>query len=432
MTSPPTAAPTKGIAGRDFLTVAVSNLVSRMGTVVFDVVLAWWLVQRTGSTVASGFVLAASTLPIAVLSPLSGVFVDRWNKKRVLVATDAVSAASALAVAVMAHQNIVSIPALVVCSALLGVCASLFKPAIRAVVPAVVAKESLARANSLTTNFAETTKVVGPVIGASLMAVPGMGVPGALLTNAVSFALSALAQATITFRPMRPKTAKESVREGLSAGLRYIRSRRLVRDLLLMCGLVNFFLVSFTILLPLYVTDVLAKGSGAYSSALTAEALGGVAVTVLFLARRDIRPKPTQLVWYVSGTGLSLALIPVVPTWSGLLVLSFAQGALMGAFNTLYFTYVQEVVAPEFLGRVFSLVYMVAVAVMPASYLVFGYLGEHVVTTAFLYTGIGTILISLPFLRMRQDEGGTAAAQETEDPTLAPASGVTAADADAK
>ncbi|MEU6440282.1 MFS transporter [Streptomyces sp. NPDC047046] len=415
----------KGIRGRDFLTVAVSNLVSRMGTVVFDVVLAWWLVRSTGSTIASGFVLAASTLPIAVLSPLSGVFVDRWNKKRVLVATDAVSALAALAVAVMAHQGVVNIAALVVCSALLGICASLFKPAVRAVVPAVVAKESLAKANSLTTNFAETTKVVGPVAGASLMAVPGVGVTGALLVNALSFGLSALAQTTITFRPA-PRTApKERVREGLTAGLRYIKRQRLVRDLLLMCGVVNFFLVSFTILLPLYVTDVLHRGSGAYSSALTAEALGGVAVTVLFLARREIRPRPTQLAWYIAGTGLSLALIPLVPSWTGLLALSFAQGALMGAFNTLYFTYVQEVVAPEFLGRVFSLVYMVAVAVMPASYLVFGFLGEHVVTTAFLYTGIGTLLTSLPFLRMRaeetQDEPSAGPAPDEPAPVPSPA-----------
>ncbi|MEU8391005.1 MFS transporter, partial [Micromonospora sp. NPDC048843] len=90
---------------RDFVTVAISNLVSRAGTVVFDVVLAWWLVRETGATVVAGYVLAASTLPIALLSPLSGVLVDRWNKKWVLIVTDAVSAIAAGAVAVMAYQD---------------------------------------------------------------------------------------------------------------------------------------------------------------------------------------------------------------------------------------------------------------------------------------------------------------------------------------
>jgi MFS transporter, DHA3 family, macrolide efflux protein len=243
------------------------------------------------------------TLPIAVLSPVSGVLVDRWNKKRVLVAADAVSGLAALAVAIMAFQDTVNLPALVASSAVLAASASLFKPAIRSIVPAVVAKERLAKTNSLTTNFAETTKVVGPVPGAALIAVPGVGVPGALLVNALSFAVSALAQSTITYVPEPRGALSESVVDGPKVGIRYLRSQSLVRNLLLMCGAVNFFLVAYTILLPLYVTRVLHQGSGSYSSALTAEALGGVAVTVLFLARREVQPKPSVLAWYIIATG---------------------------------------------------------------------------------------------------------------------------------
>lgn len=393
-----------GIWNRDFLTVAVSNLVSRTGSVVFDVVLAWWLVQRTGSTVASGYVLAASTLPIAVLSPVSGVLVDRWNKKHVLVAADLVSGVAALWVAIMATQNTVNLPLLIVSSAVLAACASLFKPAIRSIVPAVVAKERLTKANSLTSNFAEATKVVGPMLGAVLIAMPGVGVSGALLVNALSFAVSALAQATITYVPKPREAASESVLEGLKAGVRYLRVRTVVRNLLLMCGAVNFFLVAYTILLPLFVTRVLHQGSGSYSSALTAEALGGVAVTAVLLVRREFQPEPATLARYIIATGVIVALIPAMPTLPMLLALSFAQGALMAAFNTLFFTYVQEVVASDFIGRVFSLVYMMAIAVMPISYLTFGYLGGHIIGQAFLYTGIGTVLIGLPFLRIREPE----------------------------
>lgn len=409
-----TATGPAGLWNRDFLTVAVSNLVSRAGTVVFDVVLAWWLVQRTGSTVVSGYVLAASTLPIAVLSPLSGVLVDRWNKKRVLVVTDAVSAVAAGAVAAMAYRDVVNIPALVACSAALGACASLFKPAIRSIVPAVVAKERLTKANSLTTNFAETTKVVGPLLGAALIAVPGVGVPGALLVNAVSFAISSAAQGMISFRPVPGTARAEGVAAGLAAGLRYLGRQRLIRNLLLLCGMVNFFLVAYTILLPLYVSHVLHEGSGAYSSALTAEALGGVAITVLFLARRSRDDdgghgtRPGSLAWYIVAAGVAVALIPLIPVLPALLALSFVQGAVMGAFNTFFFTYVQQMVDPDYLGRVFALVYMTAVAVMPVSYLVFGYLGGHLITMAFLYTGVATVVIALPFLRLKAPAATTA------------------------
>lgn len=386
---------------RGFLTVALSYLVSRSGTVVYDVVLAWWLVERTGATVVSGYVLAASTLPLALFSPLSGVLVDRWNTKRVLVVTDVASCLVVLVVAVMASRDIVNVPALIACSVLLGANSSLGKPASRSMVPALVAREHLTKANSLTTGFGSTTAIIGPLLGAALMALPGVGIAGALYFNALSFGISAAAQSTISFRPAATAGAGERVRDGLRVGLAYVARRPSVRALLLLCGAANFFLVSFTILLPLYVSDVLHRGSGTYSSVVSAEALGGVAVTVCFLARRSFDPRPAMLAWFIVASGASLSLIPLFPAVPVLLSLSFVEGALMGAFNTLFFTYIQQTVAAELLGRVFSLVYMTALGVMPVAYFLFGSLGRGIVDLAFLYTGIGSMLVSLPFLRIR-------------------------------
>jgi hypothetical protein len=123
----------------------------------------------------------------------------------------------------------------------------------------------------------------------------------------------------------------------LRAGLRSIWGRPLVRRLVILSAAVNVFLVSFNILLPLCVKKVLHGSSGDYSAVLAAEALGGVVTMVVFFASRHIHPKPVALAGFLALGGASLGMIPLVPNIGGLVLLSFAQGLLISAFNTLRF-----------------------------------------------------------------------------------------------
>jgi MFS transporter, DHA3 family, macrolide efflux protein len=394
----------KGLLSRSFLMIALGNLVSRMGTVVYDVVLAWWLIDATGSAVYMGWILAASQLPIAVLGPICGVLSDRWNKKWILILADVVGGLTAIGVSVMAHYNYVNLPLLMLASFIFGVSAAIFKPTVRSIVPMLVQKGTLIKANSITNNIAETTKVVGPVVGGLLMAVPGIGVAGSLFLNGLSFLLSAVAELFIAYRhKQKDKKAMGSVYDGLKQGFRYINGKPLIKRLIYLSGAVNFFLVSFNILIPLYVKNVIGGSGNLYSYVLAAEAVGGVVITLVFLFSKNIKPKPLSMGWLIALTGVSLGLMPLA-NYAGLLALTFLQGLFMGAFNTLLFTYIQEIVDQEYLGRVFSIVYMVAIVIMPVSYITFGYLGDHIINSAFLYAGIGTVLCCIPFLRMKKGE----------------------------
>jgi MFS family permease len=390
---------------RDFASLATGNLISRLGTVIFDVVLAWWLVQATGSAVYLGYILAASYLPIAVLGPFAGVLVDRWNKKWIMVWADVVSGLAATAVAIMAAHRYVNLPLLMVCCFVIGSCTAIFKPAIRAIVPVLVGKSWLVKANSVTNNFSEATKVVGPMVAGALIASSIAGIPGALAVNAASFFVSALLQLLIRHVHVISPGPVDVLRR-LREGLAYIWAQPLVRRLVLLAGAVNIFLVSFNVILPLYVTRVLHGSSGVYSAVLGAEAVGGVAITLVFLLRKEVTPRPTLLAWFILAGGVSLGAIPLVPTVAGLVSMAFAQGFFIAAFNTLLFSYIQQVVAEDFLGRVFSIVYMIAIAVMPVSYIGFGYLSEHTVRWTFLFAGLGTVLCCIPLLVGRTQVSG--------------------------
>jgi MFS family permease len=383
---------------RSFVCLTVGSLVSRLGTAIFDVVLAWWLVQETGSALPVGYVLAAATIPTILLGPIGGVLVDRWNKKYVLVAADLVAAGAAAAVAAMAYLDAVRLPLLVASAFVLGASTAVFKPALRALVPALVDKRHLVRANSVSTGITESTKVVGPVIGGWLLAIAVLGVPGAFALNAVSYLASAAAGLAVDYRHRRTGPPPGGVAAQLRAGIGYVNRLPVLRRLLVLCGVVNFFLVSGTVLLPVYVRDSLHGSGRLYSLVLTAEAVGGIAAAVAFLVAPTSRRQTGRLGWFLLLSGVCLGLFPLPGSGAGLALLAFGQGLFMSAFNTLFFTYVQDVTDPDFLGRVLSIVYVVAMAVMPLSYLTFGYLGDRVVESAFLVAGAGTVLCAVPFL----------------------------------
>ncbi|MET8045509.1 MFS transporter [Micromonospora sp. NPDC005215] len=387
---------------RSFIALVSGGFVSALGTVVFDLVLAWWVVSTTGSAVLTGYLLAAALAPIAFIGPIGGVLSDRWNKKAILIVTDVISGAVAFGVALMAYGNALNVPLLALSCFALGTCTALYRPAARSIVPLLVRERHLVKANSVSTNLTETTKAVGPLLGAALIAMPVIGVGGAMVLNGVSFWLSALAAAAIRYTHVTNGKDISTVMTDLRAGFRYINSRVLIRNMVILCAAVNFFLIAFNILLPLYVTEVLHGSSAIYGRALTAEAVGGIAVTLLLLFLHDIVPTNRLLAALIAAGGMALTLIPVVPAVAGLLLFAAAQGFFVGGFNTLFFAYIQKEVSQQFLGRVFSVVYMAAIGVMPIAYISWGYIGDYALRWGFVYAGLGTVLCSVPFLLLRR------------------------------
>jgi DHA3 family macrolide efflux protein-like MFS transporter len=385
---------------RNFSLLAIANLISRTGNVVFDVALAWWITEVTGSAKYLGYIMASSTLAVAILSPFCGVLTDRWNKKYILIVTDIISGIVTMVICVLAYLKIMNIPALIVASFILGTSTSITRPTIKSLIPRILKKESFLKANSLTTNIGQTTKMMGPVLAGFLISVTLFGVPGALFFNGISFFISALLEFMMKYENVAAGAKQKNLLADIKEGLKYLYRNRVVRNLLILASVVNIFLASYSILLPLYVKKVLTGSSTLYSNALAVEAAGGFAITVLLLFSKNIKPNTRILALSIGLSGLSLAFVSVFPVQPVLLVCSFLLGFLISGFNSIYFSYIQEVVENELMGRVFSIVYMVAVAVMPISYLMFGYMGNYILKTVFIWSGIAIVISSIPILLM--------------------------------
>ena len=383
---------------KNFLIIVIGNFTSRIGTVVYDISLAWWLIDATGTAKYTGYIMAISLLPIVVLGPISGVFSDKWNKKYILVISDIISGIASIGVSIMAYYGVINIPMLLVSTFILGLTTSIYKPSIKSIIPKLIKRESLLKANSVTSSMSETAKVVGPMFAGLLLAVPSIGIPGALFFNGVSFFINSIFEMFIKYEHFE-ENSKSNVFEKLNEGFGYVLKNILIKKLLILCALVNIFLTSFNILLPLFIKKVMQESGSFYSRALTAEAVGGIAVILIVLLLKEIKPNTNMLAGSIIIMGVSLSTITFFTDKNVILLCIFFIGLTAGIFNTLFSSLVQSLVDKSLLGRVFSIVFMLATIVQPLSYFVFGQIGDYVINNVFLYSGIGiitccTILIS--------------------------------------
>ncbi|MEU4192894.1 MFS transporter [Kribbella sp. NPDC026611] len=217
---------------RDFRRVWLSGAVSGVGSWLLIVALPVHVFAITGSTVATGLTLALEALPPLLLGPWAGALLDRWNLTKAMWIADLISAAAVALILFADHLALILSAdhlALIYVAILLENAAStVFRPAARALVPAIVGTgNELARANALTAGTGSAIRLVAPPLGALLLA--GPGIEFVLIADILSYLLSAVIIATIRTHPLRDRTNKPHPIKGMQT----IRAHRGLRGILL-------------------------------------------------------------------------------------------------------------------------------------------------------------------------------------------------------
>ena len=273
------------LRSRDFALLWTAGLISVAGDFALIIALPLHAYALTGSAIAIGGVFTASLLPRVLLGSIAGVFVDRWDRKRLMVAADLLRAALLLPLLAVGSPDLLWLLYLV--RAATGVVGLIFDPAESALLPRLVGEERLVTANALNALNNNIGRLVGPVAGGLLYA--GGGLPAVVIVDAASFVLSAALIMAIRANA-RPERVDDS-EDGASAwgrminewraGLRLVGKDRALRTIFIAVGLGFFgegtFGVGFT---PL-VIDVLEGGAAGAGVLASAQAIGGLLAGVL-------------------------------------------------------------------------------------------------------------------------------------------------------
>jgi MFS family permease len=398
MSDPPAKNPLRDSPA--FRRLWIARTISQVGDGIAVLALVLFVQETHRTGVAVGGLLLAAALP-RFLGPLAGVVVDRVEQRSLMIACDLGQAAVFVAIAWLEP----SYPILLAMVAATGALDTLFGPAGRSAVPALVRPEQLLRANAWMGTSLNMRVAVGPVVGGLLVAL--FDVRGALVANAATFVVSALV--LLGLPPLRAARSEEA--GGFLAvgaeGLRFAWRTPVVRTLVIALFLGVAFAAVDDVALVFLVRETLDAGplafglvGGAYGVGMLAGSLGlswkgtAAAAGSLFV-----------IGWILSGVGTILT--GVAPLVVVAAVGQAVAGIGNGIDNVATDTLIQQAVPREMLGRVFGLVATAPFAGSTLAYAAGGFLLDLTDSprAVFLIGGIGVLVVILPVLLMLRRAG---------------------------
>jgi DHA3 family tetracycline resistance protein-like MFS transporter len=331
--------------------------VSLLGDGIYLVAIAFQVYELSNSPTALSIVFVAWTAPMVVFFLLAGVLSDRFDRRKLLIASDLIRCIAIGSMGLLAISGDLELTHLMILAAIYGVGDALFMPAFTAIVPDIVSKNLLLEANSLD-QFVRPLmmRFLGPALGGILVASSGAGV--AFLVNSVTFAFSAVVVAFIRKpRPIGRTSGEEtlSALKQIAEGFRFVRARVWIWGTLVAASIsLLCFIGPLEVLIPYIVKNDLGGGAGGYGLILSAGGVGAILVS-LVMGQRGLPKRSVTFLFVTWGVGVlliaSFALAQAV--WQAMLA-SFLMTGLFTAGMIVWGTLLHKLVPPELLGRVLS------------------------------------------------------------------------------
>jgi DHA3 family tetracycline resistance protein-like MFS transporter len=356
---------------RDFRLLWIGMSVSLVGDGVFLIATAWSAYALWNAPAALSVVGIAMSLPTIACLLVGGAVSDRFDRRRVLVLSDAGRGVAIAALAALAFTHTLTFPALVAVVAVYSLGAGFFTPAFEAAVPALVPADDLPQANALD-QFVRpiAMRLVGPALGGVIVGTGGAGLAFAL--DAGSFGASALAIAAL--RPLPAADgATQTTLDAVRTGLGFVRSRTWLWGTLVSAALAYLvFLGPTEVLLPYVVKNDLHGSALDLGIVLAAGGFGAIGAAYVMAERGHPRRSMTFI--YVAWTAATLAVVGYALGRSipQLMLACLVFNALEAAGTIVWSTVKQRHVPAALLGRVSSLDWLISISLLPVSFALTG------------------------------------------------------------
>ena len=369
----------RALKHRNYRLFIIGQSVSLIGTWMQQLAMSWLVLQLTGSAFWLGVVGFATQIPGLVVSPIGGVFTDRWNRHRALVITQGLAMLQAFALAALVWTDRITVWQIIALGIVLGVVNAIDMPLRQAFLPQMIGdRDDLANAIAVNSSIVNGTRLIGPALAGLLMATSGAAV--CCLVNALSYIAVLTALMLMRGLPQTEHRPSESVLRGLVDGARYTFGFGPIRAILLLLSIVSAMSMSLSVLMP-YFAEKVFHGNAATLGFLMGASGAGALMGALYLASRTtVLGLGRHLVWATTVFGLGLLAFSfcnrlelALPV---LVVTGFCMMLQMAASNTL----LQTIVEDDKRGRVMSFYSTAFLGMAPIGSLLAGFLASHLGT----------------------------------------------------
>lgn len=384
---------TRALASRNYRIYFAGQLVSLAGTWMQQIAMIWLAWRLTNSAAVLGLVGFASQIPILLLGPFAGVVTDRFDRRRILLATQAAAMLQAVALTALTSLGHVTPAWLIGLALLLGAINALDLPARQAFSAQLVDKrEDLPNAIALNSLLMNAARFVGPALAG--FAVATIGEAWCFAINAASYLAVLLALLAIRVAPHRGEAAPawQSFREGIS----YVLGHREIRPRLLTVAALSFLVTPYAVMMPLFASEIYGGDARAYGLLIGSAGAGALFAGLYLASRQGTERLPRRVADAVLVAGAALTVFSLntllAAGFAIVMVLGFAVIAFIAGSNTL----VQMQVADAYRGRVMAIFSMAFLGIAPLGSFTVGHLAHWVGVQPVLFAcGVSTLALGI-------------------------------------
>ncbi len=403
------------------------QLQSHLGSNIVQFVILVWIAWEFESPLLLGIAAFAGFAPIIVITPLAGVFVDRWSRKKVIILVDFLQAFATFILVALFYLGDVIVWYVIIISAFRGIFEAFHYPATEAIMPLMVPPEKLGRMNGLSYLSYGIIGILGPLIAALLLLY--WKIFEILLLDPITFIFAIVPVLLVKIPEVKEKKQlqdqKPSIMSEFSEGISFIRHKDGLLPLLSIFTGANFFIPFLMVLLPLFVKISHSGEKGDLAFIFALNQLGLLIGALIMSSWKGFQNKIVGVVFGILFMYVGVLIVVFTPTGPNtFLIMGFGMalvGFMLPVANISSQTIWQTVVPPEKIGRVFSVRRSIAQFSAPLAMIMSGVLAEFIAmeTLFFACAALGLVCLAYTWFMTNLSAVEVESVMPTESPITA-------------
>ena len=351
--------------------------VSLIGMWMQSIALSWLVYRLTNSAILLGVIGFVSQIPSFILSPLAGVYADRWNRRYMLICTQALLMLQSLTLAALVLGGVVAVWHLIALALFSGIVNAFDAPARQSfVIDMIEQKEDLGNAIALNSAIFNGSRLIGPSLAGIIIAATGEGI--CFLINGFTYLAIISALWAMHINPKEHLVHNTPVLQELKDGFSYVYNHIPIRSLLILVAIVSLVGMPYIVLMPIFAKEILRGGPSTLGFLMASSGVGALTGAIFLASRRDFKGtgRLIPVAAIIFGTGLIAFSFSRVFIYSCALMLMTGFGLMVQM--ALSNTSLQTIVDDDKRGRVMSFYTMAFMGMAPFGSLLAGSLAHRI------------------------------------------------------
>lgn len=378
-----------------------SQTVSLFGSSLVQYAIMWHITLTTESGLMMTLYIICGFIPTFLLSPIAGVWADRYNRKLLIILADGFIAASTLILAILFLLGYEAIWLLFLMAAIRALGTGIQTPAVGAILPQMVPKDKLTKVNGINGSIQAVIMFISPMMSAALLATTSIeSIFFIDVITALIAIVTLLAFLKIAVHEKALEKATTSYLSDFKEGLRYVNNHAFLKRFFLFIAVFFVLMAPAAFLTPLQVTRSFGDDVWKLTAIEIAFSIGMMAGGGIIAAWGGFQNRVTTLGFASVIMGVCTFGLGIVPNFWVYLIFMAIFGVALPIFNTPSTVMLQEKVEENYLGRVFGVMGMISTSMMPLGMLVFGPIADFIkIEWLLIGTGVFIIILSLFLVR---------------------------------